>query len=220
MKRPTICIALILLTAAVVNQLVAFGCCQFAREPWGCRLPSPDNVLRAATFPPGTPTAPSQITARFVAKASSQWGWPKQVYESDVWDDVGFKSSTYAATVYELWNGPRIDYFEAGWPFICFDGALATGSGGSGQVSLGGMIQLDRWYPMSPKWAFLLLNVAIYGFAIVTLQKAALFSISRVRTWLFFEPGLCSKCGYDLRGGAHAKCPECGHSLGEQVTAP
>ncbi len=26
-------------------------------------------------------------------------------------------------------------------------------------------------------------------------------------------PGLCRKCGYDLRGADHAACPECGSTL-------
>lgn len=31
-------------------------------------------------------------------------------------------------------------------------------------------------------------------------------------------PGLCRKCGYDLRGADHSLCPECGAAVPEQTT--
>ena len=32
-------------------------------------------------------------------------------------------------------------------------------------------------------------------------------------------PGFCAACGYDLRGGPHERCPECGASLTGEVSA-
>lgn len=37
-------------------------------------------------------------------------------------------------------------------------------------------------------------------------------AITALRTWRRSSRGCCSKCGYDLTGATHAKCPECGFS--------
>lgn len=47
----------------------------------------------------------------------------------------------------------------------------------------------------------------IWSFAVLSgLPAMCLFYIDRRRA-----PGLCAKCGYDLRGAEHAVCPECGN---------
>ncbi len=51
-----------------------------------------------------------------------------------------------------------------------------------------------------------LIFVPIWSFVLLTAMPTA---------WLFWRdrrraPGLCVKCGYDLRGADHKVCPECG----------
>lgn len=59
------------------------------------------------------------------------------------------------------------------------------------------------WYVRLPLWipAVLFLGGAYWGW----------------RRWREYVPGLCPRCGYDLRGSPHSRCPECGHEM--QATA-
>ncbi|MCC6908082.1 MAG: hypothetical protein IT430_09095 [Phycisphaerales bacterium] len=55
--------------------------------------------------------------------------------------------------------------------------------------------------------------VTVGWFAIPTWVIVLPFGVPAL--WLWYHdrrhaPGLCVKCGYDLRGTAHAVCPECG----------
>ena len=61
------------------------------------------------------------------------------------------------------------------------------------------------------------LRLAWPGFAINTLLYAALLWLLfaapfQLRRWRRMKRGLCPKCAYDLRGGSHQACPECGQA--------
>lgn len=42
--------------------------------------------------------------------------------------------------------------------------------------------------------------------------------LSLVRRILRRRRGLCLRCGYDLRGAAHSRCPECGDEVAGSPT--
>ena len=59
------------------------------------------------------------------------------------------------------------------------------------------------------------LNTLFYGL----LLWCSILTWSAVRWLRRRRRGLCIHCGYDLRGTAHERCPECGGSVGVQKAA-
>ena len=66
-----------------------------------------------------------------------------------------------------------------------------------------------RFVPICPIWPGFAINTILYA-AILWLPFAALGRFRRRRR---IKRGLCPKCAYDLRGGNHAACPECGKAV-------
>jgi hypothetical protein len=69
-----------------------------------------------------------------------------------------------------------------------------------------------RWFPIGvrsvplrPVWSGLALDTLAWAAVIMTV----LASIRALVAWWRGKPGHC-RCGYDLRGAAHPRCPECG----------
>ncbi len=72
--------------------------------------------------------------------------------------------------------------------------------------------------PQKVQWAFAgrrtQWHLGRYGYVVIPFWSLLL--LGGVPTgWLWYRdrprsPGLCSRCGYDLRGARHAVCPECG----------
>jgi hypothetical protein len=60
--------------------------------------------------------------------------------------------------------------------------------------------------PYRPIWPGFAINTLFYA-GILWLLFAAPFALRRRRR---IKHGLCSKCGYDLRGSNASACPECG----------
>jgi hypothetical protein len=60
--------------------------------------------------------------------------------------------------------------------------------------------------PVMVLWPGFVANAVIYGFALWLLLAVPPVAYRRWRR----KPGHCPKCGYDLRGTEHEKCPECG----------
>lgn len=67
-----------------------------------------------------------------------------------------------------------------------------------------------RALPLRPVWGGLLIGTALYGAG----WMAVLAGPSGVRWWVRRVRGVCTGCGYDLKGIRERVCPECGRRLG------
>jgi len=65
-----------------------------------------------------------------------------------------------------------------------------------------------RMIPLRPIWPGFAINTIFY--TMILWLPFAPFQLRRYRR---VKRGLCIKCGYDLRGAVHEKCPECGVEL-------
>ncbi len=68
---------------------------------------------------------------------------------------------------------------------------------------------MPRLIPMIPIWSGFAANTSCYAFMLWLPYALSCFLCRVVRRLR----GRCPRCGYDLRGAAHAACPECGHVL-------
>lgn len=84
--------------------------------------------------------------------------------------------------------------FKGGLPGYPSDAAMFRGRIWNGRVVLGHMLELIGW-----------ICLVGFGVALLTWIFAA-----RARAVAMRNPFLCRHCGYDLRGGDTAGCPECG----------
>ncbi len=85
----------------------------------------------------------------------------------------------------------------------------ATGTGSPGSV-VGQGPQFAQALPTRIlPWGFIA-NSLLNGVVLFVLVSAVPFWRCRFRR----VRGRCLNCGYDLRGGSHEKCPECGTALG------
>lgn len=99
-------------------------------------------------------------------------------------------SASLAPTAFS-WSGPNRNILAFEWWFIHY--SMASGAG----ETISGIFV--------PIWTLALL---------VGLPTAWMWYRDRRRA-----PGLCTKCGYDLRGADHAVCPECGAAVTRRGTA-
>jgi hypothetical protein len=63
-----------------------------------------------------------------------------------------------------------------------------------------------RRLPLDPVWPGFLINTAFYAMVLWALCATP----PAIRRGLRRRRGACMRCGYDLRGGERASCPECG----------
>ncbi len=65
-----------------------------------------------------------------------------------------------------------------------------------------------RVWPLAyrPVWPGFAINSALYALLIWLIAACAMLLLRTLGT----KPGHCPKCGYDMRGGPHERCPECG----------
>ena len=106
-----------------------------------------------------------------------------------------------------------------GWPMLamygCFEErAPAWGDPPpGGEPDIAGAIMLNaetpRILPLAPIWPGFAVDALFYG-ALWLLIHLLLVDPGITRRSLRHHHGRCLKCGYDLRGGPHEKCPECG----------
>ena len=210
MKRRLTQIALFLILGAIVNVAVAWGCACWSPMTWaelaiGEELPWPLPV------PDDWPPVPTWIgrdrsfgldefsahanSELLTVRAGSQWvlcaGWPLHALAIERHRAAPHKFGRH----FGLW----MQYESQGdW----LDG-----------------LAIPRWIPWSergsvyisglptyPVWPGFAINTVFYAF-IVWLVFAAPFALRRRRR---IKRGLCSKCGYDLRGVRSVACPECG----------
>jgi hypothetical protein len=64
-------------------------------------------------------------------------------------------------------------------------------------------------FPLRPIWPGFLANTAFYAVSLWLLFLGS----GTVRRSLRRHRGRCPACGYDLRGTAHERCPECGNCI-------
>ncbi|MCL4197374.1 MAG: hypothetical protein KJZ69_07750 [Phycisphaerales bacterium] len=110
-----------------------------------------------------------------------------------------------------VWSEPRDD-LGLGIRSGCF--LLAVDE--SGRMMSGTRFELARNDHSFTWWFWTLwisLNPVVGVVSIPVWFLALLLAVPTI--WLWYRdrrraPGLCTKCGYDLRGMDHAVCPECG----------
>jgi hypothetical protein len=115
--------------------------------------------------------------------------------------------------------------FAAGWPCRSAVSTLVIGSSGATESEPGSALLareegrwdvVNPWWPRwsepeftffcHPLWPGLLANTAFYGVILWTLWIAP----GVIKRTMRKRRGACGQCGYDLRGGGHVVCPECG----------
>ena len=120
---------------------------------------------------------------------------------------------------------PTVLYDDArGWPLVAFwshwdSGMLPCGPkdgkklhGGfilhPAKPQLPGQISIDaqRALPFRPIWLGLVVDVLFYSLIWFVLLSGIGLTRSAIRR----VKGYCIRCGYDLQGMDHIKCPECG----------
>jgi hypothetical protein len=118
----------------------------------------------------------------------------------------------------EFCSGRRVahtEWFAAGWPLRALRGAYGNMLTSDDRAWITGaergswLLWKDGWplrLPYEPIWPGLLANATFYG----GLLALVLLAPGQIRRALRRRRGACMRCGYDLRGGAHAGCPECG----------
>ncbi|MCC6661340.1 MAG: hypothetical protein IT437_10690 [Phycisphaerales bacterium] len=84
-----------------------------------------------------------------------------------------------------------------GWKPSSSEGRLASTTGGVTAI----MTLRATWVPI---WPWLLGVAGLTGVAWSLVRRVS-------------DPGCCTRCGYDLRGGAGSVCPECGAPAGGRV---
>ena len=208
-------VVLCLLAGAIINVLVA----------WGCAYWSVGWDLQYLSF-----------LDREAAQAEVIWlddVFPLQDHEF-IWTfgDVhgfGFERVEYFPHSGDLLGAfpPAVGVTRAGWPLHSvwsFD-VLDEERTSSWECVYRGAFPVDREVeipfmagdtdvfarpiPFLPIWAGFLTNTVFYGAILWMLFAAKRAVQSHRRT----RRGLCPGCAYDLRGAAHAKCPECGDGL-------
>jgi hypothetical protein len=66
-----------------------------------------------------------------------------------------------------------------------------------------------QWIGRVPLWFVFVVGIALAAPSFAALRAPGRHNVA----------GLCPSCGYDLRGAAHERCPECGQAVGQQQSA-
>jgi hypothetical protein len=104
-------------------------------------------------------------------------------------------------------------FVRAGWPWTALEGwsvrhsSWTTAGRGVGETTRSRIVEVrDLELPIGPVWPGVVGSVALYGGVAWLLS----FLPGMVRARLRLRRGTCPSCGYDLRSGGQAACPECG----------
>ena len=211
MKRRLVIIAIFLLTGAVVNVAVAWGCCMYGQPGFSTnqRVSRSDREWLSAQFP-------SMELGRALT-AAVHWGFGDEYYHVGLMVGDGRSSESVMGT-----------RARAGWP--CFAMTYSHFMFMRMQPDLPrqgeplkiqtdekfvGVIKLRGWLsthagitalPAHVLWPGFLLNTMLYG-AVMYLP----FALFTVRRWNRVRRGLCPKCAYPR--GESDVCSECGKAL-------
>lgn len=144
-------------------------------------------------------------------------------YTKRVSDDLGEKPphwSMMRRDWYADWEPWTVTMEDArGWPALCLMWFVTSEQFPQAHLELrqaldarpiGAIAPQDfksyRIYPLKPIWRGITINTIFYA-ALLWLLTHGPFTARRM---IRRKRGLCIKCGYDLRGTDHDKCPECG----------
>jgi hypothetical protein len=120
-------------------------------------------------------------------------------------------------------SGDEVTAYAAGWPVLSMTGDLFLSSDRRDHhwvvthtvTDRRGQRQ-QRILPLRPLWPGFAVNTVFYA-GILSGRWLLFAAPFALRKWRRIRRGLCSKCGYDLRGGGgrnrpndSAVCPECG----------
>ncbi len=104
------------------------------------------------------------------------------------------------------------DTLAQGWPLAALwcefpdYNAVEGGILLSRQAVPNSYVVMEHVLAFRPIWRGFAVNAAIYGFA----WLAILLAPGAIRRTYRRRHNRCTACGYDLRGSADARCPECG----------
>ncbi len=234
MKRWLTKIVLFLLLGAIVNVAVAWGCAWWSEEPSGVAVVEYEPFQMNGTWwliatwsyfgtqvyayrPFPTREAVDEYVSFFKLKDLYKGGNPPSWLRLPRVDAYGDKLS-----------GPLLIDVGRGWPAVALSYGLDTKVEGDlvlpvSRVS-GGFKMGEYRQPMSGFPRVVPLRPIRPGFAINTVFYAALLWMVTLgpftaRRIIRRKRQRCIKCGYDLRGAAHDRCPECGAATPLQVAA-
>jgi hypothetical protein len=153
-------------------------------------------------------------------------GPPGRTYSQNEARGFGWKSTMASSTDQPIAGDEgrffQVRVFDAGWPMLALQGEWRWGNSqvmtpgfhnavGRYRVVRSGIEKGSEadMFPLWPLWPGFAINTVFYA-AVLWLLFAAPFAL---RKWRRIRRGLCRKCGYDLRGGHSATCPECGATV-------
>lgn len=137
-----------------------------------------------------------------------------------------------------IWSAPyrivRIDLLRSGWPVLsltwesrrCETHSYAVEFLSVNTTGSKPGISIPTWIPRGTRGLrdhrYLPIHPLPLGFAVNTVAYASclwlLYVLPRhLRMWLRHRRGCCTACGYDLRGAAHERCPECGTATASEL---
>ncbi len=190
MRRRLLAVAIYLLTGAVVNVAVAWGCARWS-----------DSV--AITSFPFTRGGPAGAPSAWRPDNLPEW-WPDKPTVEETYRSRWFLFTFQISKVF----GVSLRELRFGVPtksLACYRlNEIEPGSSTYWRYAWGGLGG-DTPLPLRPIWP---------GFAVNTIFYAALlwlpFAPFALRRLIRQRRGLCPACGYDLRHAEHEACPECG----------
>ncbi len=206
MKRRLTKLVVFLLLGAIVNVAVAWGCATWIvplkndLAAWQRQLNAP---LRSDYRRWWATHAPSGFQKEpVVAVRSANVG----VTHVSMWKPVAF-------TPEGTFDHDLVLRIRAGWPLRAVEGAswraAGTPTAGTPKVTPDALVVLPAnglKILLRPVWPGFAINTLLYA-GVLWLLTLGSFTARRI---IRRRRGLCIKCGYDLRGTEHAKCPECG----------
>jgi len=218
MKRWGRAVILFLFLGAVANVGVAWGCAAWSplthtisfthvsnyyQEYWPIHLPAgyPSNNADVQDADgKGLGVLNGNIVA-YTDNVSEQ----VLVYSAAGWPTLSLRGCFWT-TIPSLWWDGHFAPDRQDWAILLF----------SNQPVPHGDIRQQRMLPLRPIWPGFLANTAFYAIALWLLTLGPV----RLRRCLRRHRGRCVACGYDLRGTAHERCPECGAATDSGGVAP
>src|SRR5262245_5672850 len=176
-------ILLFVLVGAIVN--IAFACAWSFICDW--KWTNPNNLLLSDVR-----TSLFGMSCTFVLEKNSlncgmlheSWGWPMACMGSVTRIDCGSQAPNDATSTGFILSRPHYSPPTLSFPKVV---------------------------PRTPIWLGLFVNSVCYA-AIPTILLLSL-EVKPLMRWWRARRGLCPKCAYDLRGGSHQACPECGRAV-------
>ena len=203
MKRRRFKLVLFLILGAMVNIAVAWGIAVLTsiERPVLPSLPTAQQIQWWTDHAPvgylKVPSSSKKPKFEDIGSSNTMMAATEPHSRSDYWTNslhlrrVGWPARSVEGARWSKHVGHEIILYEAALPLPSWTG-LATSDW--------------KWLPLRPIWPGFAINTIIY-MSILSMLWTGPFVIRRVIRSI---RGNCIKCGYDLRGIDHNKCPECG----------